>query len=337
MLVVTIAAFAVGHPGDGVVVDKNGDVYFVAMDPIEGPGHYAALFRVTGRHSVELVYKSQHESSNLHLTLGLDGHLYIAERNYLGLRDGEDAFLTRIYRLARDGTTTLVHGEKSGRSPYGGGAYLVDRDGTIVFGDDKVLKRLSKEGSETTLAAIEGDWRIDDLAWGSGGDVYLKTSSSVHVYESDGSTRELTNELRELPFEQEVMAGQTIKFGMAVAADGRVFIADWNHRRVLEVSPRGVITTHLKSEHPWAPEGLAYRDGVLTVFESTGISDRGILPRVRTVGEKGDVTTIYEFDLNPPTESVASVGLHWSIPVVVVGFIVAVGYMLSTRRRLGPQ
>ncbi|MCH7903637.1 MAG: hypothetical protein IH944_03615 [Armatimonadetes bacterium] len=334
-VIASLAAFAVGHPGDGVVVDKNGDVYFVAMDPIEGPGHYAAVFKVTGRHEEKLVYKSQYQSSNLHLTLGLDGHLYIAERNYLGLRDGEDAFLTRIHRLARDGTTTLMHGERSGRRPYGGGAYLVDLDGTIVFADGKDLKRLSVNGKETTLTAIAGDKRIDKLAWGPDGEVYVLASTSVFVYETDGSTRELTSGLRDFPFKQEVMKGSTIKFDMAVAQDGRVFIADWNHRRVLEVSPNGVITTHLKSEFPWAPEGLAYRDGVLTVFESTGISDRGILPRIRTVDADGQFSTIYEFELDAPTKDRSSGRVTTSIFVVVFGIVVAAAYKVSTMRRRG--
>ena len=74
------------HPGDGVFVTPNGDIYFGSTFPIMAPvaSHYGALWRFTKAGQLELVYRSKYNASNIVATYGLDGSIYFQETHFLG-------------------------------------------------------------------------------------------------------------------------------------------------------------------------------------------------------------------------------------------------------------
>lgn len=80
-----------GHPGDGIAVDDQGTIYFVARNPLHDTDHHACIYQLKkGSNEPEPFYTSTHPSSNVYIVLGLDGKLYGAERNYHGERNGKD-------------------------------------------------------------------------------------------------------------------------------------------------------------------------------------------------------------------------------------------------------
>ena len=100
----TMIPTAHAHPGDGMVVDAQGNIYFSAVSPfVGGPNHHGTVWKlVKGRGEPRIVYRSKYKVSSVITSLGLDGKIYLQERHYLGEVNGTDAFITEVHRLDDD-------------------------------------------------------------------------------------------------------------------------------------------------------------------------------------------------------------------------------------------
>ena len=83
---------------------------------------------------------------------------------------------------------------------------------------------------------------------------------------------------------------------MIVDQERQIFLADWGGERVLRISPMGVVSLMNYDSGDFGPEGLAFNDGGLAVFESLRPhTNRGILPRLSALGSDGKASAIYEY------------------------------------------
>ncbi len=82
-------------------------------------------------------------------------------------------------------------------------------------------------------------------------------------------------------------------FGIAVDAQGNVFVADWGNRRVLKITPDKQITTLIRSEESWFPTGVAVRGSDLYILEESHTPTfTPIGTRVRRLASDGKVSTL---------------------------------------------
>ncbi len=296
------------HPGDGLVVLDDRTLFFVATDPIQGASsHHAAIWRWSEESGIELAYRSPHGSSNVHIEHGLDGHIYCSERRYLGerpARSGDrpgdrDVYVTQLGRLEFDGEITWLMGPERGRRPFGRAAFLVDRDGNILYGD--AYSRLMMQYSDGGVEPLEVDATFEDIqlmAWGPQDEIYVLDGLTIKVIASDRSVRtlDLRHRSAKTNFTRDGGLDGTIIFDMIVDPRRQIFLADWGRQQVLRVSSQGVVTLLYDDSGVYAPEGLAFRDGAVAVFESLRPrANQGIVPRLLTLEHNGETSLIYDY------------------------------------------
>jgi hypothetical protein len=83
--------------------------------------------------------------------------------------------------------------------------------------------------------------------------------------------------------------------GLAVAADGTVYVAASGCGAVLKITPRGTVTKILQASSPWSPTGVAVAGGEVFVLEylhTASSNRREWLPRVRKLARDGSVVTL---------------------------------------------
>ena len=143
--------------------------------------------------------------------------------------------------------------------------------------------------------------RIENMVWGPDRKLYVRDRDRVRIVDPDANVTTLVAGLDRHPTDNGWVelggnAGRegSIYFDLTVDPRGDVYIADWGRRRVLHVTKSGKISTLLRPESPWSPEGVAYSDGTLYVLESTAPPSRELKPRVRARKPGGELTTIYE-------------------------------------------
>lgn len=272
---------ASAHPGDGIVVDPEGTIYFVARNPLHDTDHHACIYRFKeGDDNPTPFYTSPHPSSNVYLVMGLDGNLYGAESNYLGERHGKDVYTTKVWQFDESGNKTEVLGPRTGRSPYGGPGYLVDKEGAFYFASNSTIRKRDRDGREmefyrTPVDSAEENAglkaKIFNLAWGPNHEIYLLYVDRAEILERDGGTRLLFSGLENLPFD------------IDVDSRGDVYLPDWRAKKVFKITAAGTRPVVLESAGSWGPEGVAVQGDNLIVLEFTGPPATRIVPRITRI------------------------------------------------------
>ena len=235
------------HPGSGIVVDRQGNVYFVdtgsgvwkidrvgALTKLSGPAYHWMAIDIDGRlKDATLPYFSSDDatvtrvgvnptlllSSDFPLTVGRNGDLY-----YPWVRSGDQL---QIFRLAPSGNTTVIKTlpaprERGERRWLNG--IVAAADGSIYYSDDKAISRISPQGELTTVVT----------------NLVLSGCDSV-----PGVGPELGTYFR----------------GLDVDTEGTVYVAATGCRAVLKITADKKVTTILKAfKSVVANGGCAFRE-----------------------------------------------------------------------------
>src|SRR5262245_53547603 len=274
----SVVAPLVAHPGSGIVVDQRGTVYFIdtgggiwriepggALAKHGGPNfHWLALDqrglfaggRLPSIPSAEITAVGTNPtllaSSDVPIAVGPDGALYYPEF-------GADQRL-RIIRFTAAGAKS-VHAvlpsppESTLRWING---LAADTHGSLFFTEDKAVKKIDPQGVITTIAS----------------DVTVPDCTSVPGVEANA---------------------QPYLRGLAVAADGSLFVAASGCGAVIKITPRGHIETVLRAVSPWSPTAVAISPNGVFVLEYLHTVEENRpawLPRVRKLSPNGTVTTM---------------------------------------------
>jgi len=273
------------HPGSGIVVDRQGNVYFVdtgsgvwkidrvgTLTKLSGPAYHWMAIDVDGRlKDATLPYFSSDDatvtrvgvnptlllSSDFPLTVGRNGDLY-----YPWVRSGDQL---QIFRLAPSGNTTVMK-TLPGRTEGGDRRWLngivASADGSIYYSEEKAIRRISPRGELTTV--------VNNLAL-SGCDSVPEVGPELGTYFR----------------------------GLDVDTEGTVYVAATGCRAVLKITADKKVTTILKASSPWSPTAVALSGSdlyVLEYFHTPGDNRREWLPRVRKVSSDGAVVTVATID-----------------------------------------
>jgi streptogramin lyase len=269
------------HPGSGIAVDRQGNVYFVdtgsgvwkidrqgKLTKLSVPAyHWLALDINSKLATVTLPYFSQGgatvarasddprilASSDFPITVAPDGALY-----YPWLRSGNRL---QIFRLAPSGATTsiitLPARTESGELRWLNGL-AAGTDSSIYYTEDKAIRRITPQGKLTTVVS----------------NITLSGCDSV-----PGVEAEMGPHLR----------------GFAIDSLGTIYVAATGCRAVLKITPDKKVSTILRTSSPWSPTAVAISGSDLYVLEylhTPGDNRREWLPRVRKVLPDGTAVTV---------------------------------------------
>ena len=278
VLLAILASTASAHPGSGIVIDKEGQIFFTDtghgvwkvdakgeltdlrtsrfhwMD-MDNAGRFADFERSFGEWFERATPKGPKpclvQCSDFPLTFGRDGHLYYADT-----RKGAG----RIVRRTPEGRETIL-----ARDPA-----LESIDGITCGPDGSLYVTQNTGGKETAIRKITMDGAISTIASGFAGKEPVKDPPA------------------ETP--------AAYCRGLAVDAAGNVYVAATGNRRVLKITPQGQVSTILESASPWQPTGVALMNGDVYVLEwrepaASRLEEREAwIPRVRKIARDGTVS-----------------------------------------------
>lgn len=286
------AAAASAHPGTGIVVDRQGRVYFTDLKSVwrwEPGGRVTAV--VTGKHSHALRLDEKGRVEGEHLTYD----------------PAAKKWWTSAWRLEEDGAV------RDTAPPTEGFPFLftaaVAPDGTRYYArvdnnrrDVSEIHRRAPDGQTELLAGgvyghADGSGRrarfgpIGALAVGPGGTLYLTDEVSVRSVSPDGQVRTLARggpDFKPTLFER-VFSGRYGKMmGLAVDGSGTVFAANFGGHCVVRVTPDGRTARVVRSKGGWSPSGVALSGDDLYVLEF----GRGDSVRVRRFTPPRSIATL---------------------------------------------
>ena len=268
------------HPASGIVVDDDGAVYFgdlsrgllklnggVDVVTREG-GHWLAL-DAQGRFSRAEFEKSPHWPR------------WFKRRTAAGARP----------TLLTDGGSPLVVGAD-------GNLYFVCDDDRMVPAGLQV-GRLTPEGRESLVNPKLRDLGerlggIKGLAVGPGGTLYASYPEAIVKIQADGSFAAVADRV----VVKDCRAGKLPDLrGLAVDADGTIFVAATGCGCVVKIDPTGKTTSVIKADKPWGPSVVALHRGDLYVLEHVDPDSEqheAWPPRVRKLAKDGNVVTLVD-------------------------------------------
>jgi hypothetical protein len=280
LCLVPLAALA--HPGSGIVVDAQGNVYFTHTErgvaKLDPQGKLTYVGNTGGGHW---------------LCLDADGSFSRTQPKY-------------FERITPDGVKpALIYAD-------GGSPIAVLRDGMLYYasGNETMTPgglQVTRQSPGGEIAVFPPDGKkttekmgITGLAPGSDGALYIATPSAVLKLKMDGTFTTLAGSIElkdcdvDYPDHNPTNPLPSLR-GLAADSDGTDFAAAVGCHAVVRISPQGKVETVLKAARPWSPTGVAVHRGDVYVLEYTnanGSRTEGWRPRVRKLAPDGKVTTL---------------------------------------------
>jgi sugar lactone lactonase YvrE len=282
-----ITGVALAHPASGIVVDEQGQVFFIYT------GH--GVFKIDTHGKLSLAHETR------------GGHWMCLDLNGV-FSNIQPKFFERITPAGAKPAIIFADG---------GAPIAMNSDGNLYYGSNPSedgsmppgglsVSRISTNGTltefapslKTTLAQINQG--VTGLATEPGGVIYVACPSAIYKVRIDGTVSTFLepvacNDCDPDPADHIPSNPLPYLRGLAVDSNGTVYAAATSCHRVLKITPSGLVETFLKTERPWSPTGVALHGGDVYVLEYTGANgghDEGWLPRVRKVAADGKVSTI---------------------------------------------
>jgi len=266
------------HPGSGIVLDKEGNIYFTDT----GKG----VWRIDTQGKLSFL-----PASRFHwMTIDAIGSFAGSQKSF-----GE--YFERV----------TPENNKPALIMCSDFPLVVNKDGNIYYavtrpGSAKIIKR-TPDGKESVFAANKIFEFISGITAGADGLLYITESSNANAntiqkITADGKVSIIATFIgkdgNDLPLE----TMPSYCRGLAVDSTGTIYVAATGSRSVLKITPQGKTTTILQATSPWTPTGVAVFHGEVYILEWHDVTRENLevrdawIPRVRKIGLDGKVTTL---------------------------------------------
>jgi hypothetical protein len=262
LLVLASVVPARAHPGVGIVMDRQGNVFYTDL---------VHVWRIApdGRTSIAVRDVHTHE-----LAIDGTGTLFGEDSEYLG----GDRWRHRVWRRAPDGRVTDVIPWRDGFfRDYG---FVRDAAGAMYWVPCPerrcTIRKRTRDGRTTTVGpGVRFGHYINWIAAGSRGSVWVVDGEDLRRIDSAGRISTVVRDL-----------GPGM-MGLFPDAQGGLYVAVYGARSVVRVGPDGRVTTVARTPTPWAPSGVMVApDGDLWILEYSTSNEA----RVRRIARNGRVT-----------------------------------------------
>lgn len=267
-----------GHPGSGIVVDKQGNIYFTDT----GKG----VWKIDTQGKLTFL-----PASKFHwMTIDATGSFAGSQKNF-----GE--YFERV--TSKSDKPDLI---MCSDFPL-----VVNNDGNIYFantrpGSAKIIKR-TPDGKESVFASDKVFEFINGITAGADGALYISEASNanantVRKITMDGTISIIATFVGKARNDPPLETVPSYCRGLAVDSTGTVYVAATGSRSILKITPQGKITTILQAASPSTPTGVAIFHGEVYVLEWHDVTRENLevrsawIPRVRKIGPDGKVITL---------------------------------------------
>ena len=280
ILSLLLIASAPAHPGSGIVIDKQGQIYFTDT----GQG----------------VWKIDQQGKLTYVPASKWHWMAIDEvGNFAGSQKSFGEWFERI----------TPQGSKPALIMCSEFPIVVNRDGNLYYahtrrGSPGIVRR-TPDGTESAVARGEMFNDISGIAAAPDGSLYVTDTGSPDSNAIRRITMDGTVSIIARGFVAQDSAGDSPPFastgycrGLAVDSDGVVYVAGTGSRSVIKITPQGNVSTILRASSPWSPTGVALFRGEVYVLEwrepapSQAEVRRDWIPRIRKIGRDGKITTL---------------------------------------------
>ena len=269
---------AIAHPGSGIVIDKEGNVYFTDT----GKG----IWKINKEHKLAYI-----PASKFHwMTIDTIGYFAESPKSF-----GE--YFERVTSQSNNPALIMC-------SDF---PLVIGKDGNIYYADTrsgsaKIMRR-TPDGKESVLASSKIFQFIGGIAAGADGSLYITEASNANAntirkITMDGTISIIATYVGKSVNDFPLETTPSYCRGLAVDSTGTIYVAATGSRSILKITPQGKITTILQTTSPWTPTGVAASHGEVYVLEwHDVISEKqevrsAWIPRVRKIGQDGKVTTL---------------------------------------------
>jgi len=275
----SLATFpALSHPGSGIVVDRQGEIFFAdtgsGVWKLDTQGrltqiaahrfHWLTMDADDRLRDTTLPSGSNGEitrvgakptllvASDFPIAIGRDGSLYYPSHG--------TALPLQILKLTPSGQTVLARppAPKAGNPLSELNGLATGPDASVYYTENKAIRRITPQGRVSTIVE----------------NVNLPRCASIPG-----------NEAKDAPLLR----------GLTVADRGTIYVAASGCGSVLKVTPEGQITIVLEVDSPWSPTAVALFGEDLYVLEYLHTAEedrRAWVPRVRKVSPDGKSSII---------------------------------------------
>ena len=270
---------ASAHPGSGIVVDKEGNVYFTDT----GQG----------------VWKIDTKGTLTYLPSSRFHWMAIDEMGkFAGAQGSFGNWFERVTEQNRAPVIVTC-------SDF---PITIGKDGDLYYADTRpgsprIMRRIAG-GKESVLASGELLGNISGITAGPDGSLYVVNASLIN----ENTIRKITMDGKVSIFANG-FAGKQVSNpppetmgsycrGLAVDPMDNVYVAATGSRSVLKITPAGKVSTILEATAPWSPTGVTVFRGEVYVLEYSDAAPsqtevrKAWIPRVRKIGVDGKVTIL---------------------------------------------
>lgn len=240
---------AAAHAGDGIVADRQGNIYYTDLEHV---------WRRNADGSLEIVVKDVHTHQ---LFLDDAGNLYGENLWY----EGEATDRWRHYVWRRDPSGKL---EKlfEGEGLLSGYGFVRDKHGAMYWADGSNVMRQSADGVVDLVATLGGKV-VSSLAVAEDGRLFLAAGGRLFSAMPGGEVQLLADRLADgsngLPRVEPIHEILGLK-----ASEHGVYVAAFGDRAIKHVGLDGEVETIVTTRLPWSPSGLTIgSDGRLWLLE----------------------------------------------------------------------
>jgi len=261
------------HPGSGIVVDQRGAVYFIDTA--------AGIWRIAPDGAL-----TKFGGPKFHW-LALDERSTFAAGHLPSVAPGDlEAVGTRPTLLASSDVPVSIGPDDSLYYPE------------FRAGQGLRIIRCRPSGEKSVHTTLPSLRLINGLAADGRGALYFTEDKAVKKIDQGGTVSVVASNVTvencvSIPGIEPAI--QPYLRGLAVAADGTIFVAASGCGAVLEITPQGGIRSVLRSSAPWSPTAVAVSPDGLVVLEyvhTVAEIRPAWVPRVRRVSANGRVTTL---------------------------------------------
>lgn len=297
-----ICALAAGaahaHPAAGIVVDREGRVYFSDL---------VTVWRVDTQGNLS-VFRPSKDHHTHELFLDETGNLYGTDNMY---DPATKLNSIAVWRMTPAGEFKYLL-EPTADPPRGLGMWRDRAGNTFAWERNDYRKRgawlvrRSPDGKVTRLAGSNyghADGRGEKASFGlthftalgPDGAVYVTDESYVRRISPDGAVTTLAANLRNEQTDKPKEKGApSYLSGISVDPQGFVYVANFSDKRVIKIAPDRKVETIFRSESSWSPNGVTWGgNGALYVMEYQATNDRPPFhTRVRRLAPDGTSTVL---------------------------------------------